>query len=140
MKLKLFITAIVAVAAFSPGHAGSKAKNDCNITINDVWTAYDAFNNVYLDTDKNIYKNTDRDKAAIGRDRGAAAIWCQPMYVDMAINAVELAKKSGDKKREEKYSTLLNNLLEGNIAHYLNFDFDDADRSEEHTSELQSPM
>ena len=127
MKLKLFITAIVAVAAFSPGHAGSKAKNDCNITINDVWTAYDAFNNVYLDTDKNIYKNTDRDKAAIGRDRGAAAIWCQPMYVDMAINAVELAKKSGDKKREEKYSTLLNNLLEGNIAHYLNFDFDDAD-------------
>ena len=42
MKLKLFITAIVAVAAFSPGHAGSKAKNDCNITINDVWTAYDA--------------------------------------------------------------------------------------------------
>ena len=73
-----------------------------------MWTAYDAFNNVYLDTDKNIYKNTDRDKAAIGRDRGAAAIWCQPMYVDMAINAVELAKRAvtkNVKKNTQHFST-----------------------------------
>lgn len=96
-------------------------------SIEDVWEAYDAFNNVYLDTKRYIYKNTDRDRAARGRDRGAAAIWCQPMYVDMAINAVELAKKSGDTEREKKYSDLLNKLIDGNIAHYVNFDFDNCD-------------
>ena len=40
--------------------------------------AYEAFNKVYLDTDKYIYKNTDRDRAALSRSEGAAAIWCQP--------------------------------------------------------------
>lgn len=127
MKLKLFITAIAVMAASAAFAAGKKAENHCSVGIKDVWTAYEAFNNTYLDSDKYIYKNTDRDKAAIGRDRGAAAIWCQPMYVDMAINAVELAKKCGDKKRQKEYSALLANLIEGNIAHYLDFDFDNAD-------------
>lgn len=92
-----------------------------------VWKAYDAFNRVYLDTDRYIYRNTNRDKAARDRWHGAAAIWCQPMYVDMALNAVELARKQGDKQREKQYAELLDRLLEGNIRHYLNFDFDNND-------------
>ncbi len=92
-----------------------------------AFKAYDAFNKVYLDVDRNIYRNTDRDKAAIGRDRGAAAIWCQPMFVDMAINAADLAQRAGDSKRQKKYSALVDSLLAGNIRHYAGFDFDDND-------------
>ncbi len=95
----------------------------------DVWTAYDAFNKVYLDTDKYIYKNTNRDAAARDRWHGAAAIWCQPMYVDMALNATELARKLGDGKREKQYASLAKKLIDGNIRHYVNFDFDNCDQN-----------
>lgn len=94
-----------------------------------VWDAYDSFNRVYLDTDKYIYKNTNRDKAARDRWNGAAAIWCQPMYVDMALNATALAKKLGDKKREKQYADLAEKIINGNIDHYLNFDFDNCDQN-----------
>ncbi len=132
MNYKFLLTAITSAAICFGTHAqeNNSDKTSGTVTelkVSDVWTAYDAFNTVYLDQDKYIYKNTDRDRAAKGRDRGAAAIWCQPMYVDMALNAVELAKKSGDKKREKEYSELLTKIIDGNIAHYLNFDFDDCD-------------
>ena len=124
MNIKhLASTLVIAASALAAG-AADKAPD---VTLNDVWTAYDSFNNVYLDTNKYIYKNTDRDRAAEGRDRGAAAIWCQPMFVDMAINATALARESGDKKRAKKYSDLTTRLIDGNIAHYLNFDFDNCD-------------
>ncbi|MBD5225523.1 MAG: alpha-1,6-mannanase [Bacteroidales bacterium] len=136
MKLKFIITAVAGMAILLP--AGAKtiapprpvvAPVSEEATLDDVWTAYDAFNNVYLDKKKYIYKNTDHDRAARGRDRGAAAIWCQPMYVDMALNAVELAKKTGDTEREKEYSDLLKKLIDGNIDHYLNFDFDNCDQN-----------
>lgn len=97
------------------------------LTLDDVWTAYESFNAVYLDNKKFIYKNTNRDRKARDRFNGAAAIWCQPMYVDMAINAIKLAKLAGDQPRVEKYTQLLDNLLKGNISHYLKFDFDNGD-------------
>ena len=121
MNIKHLASTLVIAASVLAAGAADKAPD---VTLNDVWTAYDSFNNVYLDTNKYIYKNTDRDRAAEGRDRGAAAIWCQPMFVDMAINATALARESGDKKRAKKYSDLTTRLIDGNIAHYLNFDFD----------------
>lgn len=134
MKLRILLTAMLCMPMLLAAEAKTIAppRTTGNVpaeaaTIEDVWTAYDAFNKVYLDTKKYIYKNTDRDRAARGRDRGAAAIWCQPMYVDMALNAVELAKKQGDTEREKKYSELLTKLIDGNISHYLNFDFDNCD-------------
>ena len=132
MNYKFLLAAITSAAICIGTNAKTNTSDKTSetvtgITVSDVWTAYDAFNDVYLDRNKYIYKNTDRDHAAKGRDRGAAAIWCQPMYVDMAINAVEFAKKSGDKKREKEYSELLGKIIDGNIAHYLNFDFDDCD-------------
>lgn len=96
-------------------------------TIDDVWTAYDAFNRQYLDSTNYLYKNTTADSAAVDRWNGAAAIWCQPMYVDIAMDAMRLAESVGDSARAEKYRTLSGRILDGNIRHYRNFDFDDND-------------
>ena len=49
------------------------------------------------------------------------------MFVDMAINAADLAQRAGDSKRQKKYSALVDSLLAGNIRHYAGFDFDDND-------------
>lgn len=94
---------------------------------NDAFAVYDSFNTVFLDSAKYIYKNTTKDEAAVDRWNGAAAIWCQPMYADMAMNAMLLARKNGDKENEAKYRDLSNKIIDGNIAHYLNFDFDNND-------------
>lgn len=90
----------------------------------EIWSAYDSFNRTYLDSAKYIYKNTNRDSAAVDRWNGAAAIWCQPMYVDMAMNAALLAERNGDDNRAREYRDLARKLLEGNISHYSGFDFD----------------
>ena len=52
----------------------------------DTWTAYEAFNDNLLDPDKNIYKTSTAYTAATDRNNGAAAIWCQPIYWDMATS------------------------------------------------------
>lgn len=100
--------------------------NAASARLADTWEAYDSFNRIYLDSAKYIYKNTNRDSVATDRWNGAAAIWCQPMFVDMAMNAAELAAGNGDEKKAEIYSDLARKLLEGNIRHYAGFDFDDA--------------
>ena len=58
----------------------------------DTWKAYEAFNEHLLDQNKFIYKSSTADKAAVDRWNGAAAIWCQPTYWDMAMNAYKRAK------------------------------------------------
>lgn len=123
-KLTLPLVSLLcsAIASCSPS-----TETTANYTIDDVWTAYDAFNRQYLDTTTYIYKNTSLDTAAIDRWNGAAAIWCQPMYVDMAMNAMTLAENLGDIAREKKYRELSNRILDGNIDHYKKFDFDDND-------------
>ena len=63
----------------------------------DTWTAYEAFNDNLLDPDKNIYKTSTAYTAATDRNNGAAAIWCQPIYWDMAMNAYKRAKAEGSK-------------------------------------------
>lgn len=93
------------------------------------FAVYDDFNRVYLDSNKFIYRNTSSDKKATDRFHGAAAIWCQPMYLDMALNAMELAKKQGNIAKEKEYRKLSNNIVDGNIKQYLDFDFDNADES-----------
>ena len=103
--------------------AGHKAASK---SLESTWEAYDSFNKVYLDSAKYIYRNTNRDAAATDRWNGAAAIWCQPMYADMAMNAAALAEKEGDKERAAKYRELARNIIEGNIRHYTGFDFDDS--------------
>ena len=127
MKLKPAIALpLLSLALLTPAFisckTGAKAVSS---PLASTWEAYDSFNRVFLDSAKYIYKNTNRDAAATDRWNGAAAIWCQPMYVDMAINASRLAEKSGDKKRAKQYRDLARDILEGNINHYAGFDFDD---------------
>ena len=87
--------------------------------------AYEAFNEHLLDQNKFIYKSSTADKAAVDRWNGAAAIWCQPTYWDMAMNAYKRAKAEGDTQKEQKFKQLCDDLFAGNKAHYANFDFDD---------------
>ena len=60
----------------------------------DTWKAYEAFNEHLLDQNKFIYKSSTADKAAVDRWNGAAAIWCQPTYWDMAMNAYKILRKN----------------------------------------------
>jgi len=96
-----------------------------NYSYQTVWEAYDGFNKIFLDSDKYIYKTNSSFPRAIDRGNGAAAIWCQPIYWDMAMNAYQLAKKRKDKEKMEYAKTLCEKIYEGNKAHYAHFDFDD---------------
>ena len=91
-----------------------------------TWQAFDAFNKYLLDTNKFIYKSDTEQKAAVDRWGGAAAIWCQPTYWDMAMNAYKRAQKEGDLTREIEYKELCEKIFSGNKKHYVNFDFDDS--------------
>lgn len=127
MKFKLLIASAILIATASCKSSKEAVAVSAPSHDAPVWESYEAFNNAYLDSDKYIYKNTNCDRHADRRDHGAAAIWCQPMYVDMALNAVELAKQQGDKAKEKKYADLLEKIIEGNIKQYRNFNFDDND-------------
>ena len=76
----------------------------------DTWIAYEAFNQYLLDNNKYIYKASTANEAAVDRNNGAAAIWCQPIYWDMAINAYKRAKAESNTEREQKYKTLADRL------------------------------
>jgi len=94
-------------------------------TNEDTWVAYEAFNTYLIDPQKNIYKEFTTDKAAVVREKGAAAIWCQPMYVDMAMNAYKRAQKDRNKELRKKYEKFSKDLIAGNKAQYVDFNFDD---------------
>lgn len=95
----------------------------------DSWAAYDAFNQHLLDSKKNIYKTSTANAAATDRWNGAAAIWVQPTYWDMAMNAYKRAKAEGDTAKEAKYKKLCDDIFAGNKAQYVGFDFDDANEN-----------
>ena len=80
-------------------------------TMADVWAAYEGFNNIFLDTKKYIYKHDNTFARAKDRFNGAAAIWCQPMYWNMAMDACRLAEKVGDKERAAKNINSTSHLL-----------------------------
>lgn len=124
MKYKFIFPILLSVGSVFSSCASSTQKS---YNLDDVWIAYDAFNSCYLDSTNYLYKNTSADTAAIDRWNGAAAIWCQPMFLDMAMNAMTLAQREGDSKRAEEYRKLSENILDGNIHHYQNFDFDNND-------------
>ncbi len=96
------------------------------------WKAYDDFNEAFLDKTRYIYKADTRQPSADHRGNGyrdkdvsgcAAAIWCQAIMYDMAINAYNRAKAEGNTVRMKKYKELHDKLYKGEKAHYVNFDF-----------------
>ncbi len=117
-----------------PGHSIVRAQ-DFTITDAMQWKAYDDFNEALLDKSRNIYKSDTDQKAADHRGNGArdndrsgcaAAVWCQAIYYDMVINAYNRAKKEGNEELMTKYSELHKKIHRGEKAHYVNFNFNDA--------------
>lgn len=94
-------------------------------TNEDVWAAYEGFNKTLLDPDKHIYKTNTSFPSAKDRFNGAAAIWCQPIYWDMSMNAYKLAKTAKNKEKAKIYKELCTKIFEGNKAQYADFNFDD---------------
>lgn len=128
MKRILCIAAL-AFAAISAAQAQLIAPNFTN---EDEWKAYEDFNTALLDKNKNIYKSDTEQSRADHRGNGsrdkdlsgcAAAIWCQAIYYDMAINAYRRAVNEGDEARIKKYKSLATNMFNGMKSHYVNFDF-----------------
>ena len=91
----------------------------------EIWQAYDGFNRCLLDESRYIYKTDTSCPEAVDRWNGAAAIWCQPIYWDMAMNAYKLACRTGDRKREAELLELNRKIFEGNKRHYADFNFHD---------------
>lgn len=89
------------------------------------WEAYDAFNRTFLDSAKYIYKDFVQREKAVDRWNGAAAIWCQAHFYEMALAACERAKEEGDALRYRAACKHALRLLQGNIRQYVGFDFDD---------------
>lgn len=92
MILLLTSTAICKAEDFR-----KKTDQTSGYTQKEVWMAYDGFNKTFLDSNKYIYKTDTSFEQAIDRGNGAAAIWCQPIYWEMAMNAYKLAKSEKDK-------------------------------------------
>ena len=94
-KILLAVALLLAISTTSVWAADSSEKTNQktgSYTNEDVWAAYEGFNNTLLDPDKYIYKTTSAYEQAVDRGHGAAAIWCQPIYWDMSMNAYKLAK------------------------------------------------
>ena len=125
-KLTAFICVLAALAA---GTAKAAHRESGAYTMQTVWTAYEGFNNVFLDKEKYIYKTDTSFPRAVDRGNGAAAIWCQPIYWDMSMNAYLLARRQRDRKRAKQYKQLSRKIFEGNKAQYVNFDFDDCNEN-----------
>ncbi len=129
MKRKIIFPLILLSMMFATVKASGVSENAERkkpmYTNRDVWEAYEGFNRTFLDTDKYIYKTTSSYQRAVDRGNGAAAIWCQPIYWDMAMNAYQLAKAQNDSEREAAYKELSEKIFKGNKAQYCQFDFDD---------------
>ncbi len=86
---------------------------------------YDRFNTTFLDSTKFIYKDLKSRPHAVDRWNGAAAIWCQATYYDMAISAYERSKREHDRKHARQYKKFAQQLLDGCHRQYVDFNFDD---------------
>lgn len=126
-KILLALTLLLGVSTttWAVGNLGKANQKKHVYTNEDVWAAYEGFNNTLLDSNKYIYKTNSSYPSAVDRGNGAAAIWCQPIYWDMAMNAYKLAKAQKDRKKTSYYKTLCEKIFAGNKAQYCQFDFDD---------------
>ena len=102
-KILLAVALLLAISTTSVWAADSSEKTNQktgSYTNEDVWAAYEGFNNTLLDPDKYIYKTTSAYEQAVDRGHGAAAIWCQPIYWDMSMNAYNWRRLRKIKRKE----------------------------------------
>lgn len=117
---KLFVLLALIVCA------GKLPAQTYTYTDTDEWQAYDDFNRVFLDTknSKYIYRDHSARATAVDRWNGAAAIWCQAIFYDMAVNAYRRAVQEDNATRKTKYKTVAQRIYSGEKKQYCNFDFD----------------
>lgn len=128
IRVSLEVAMILLLASTAVCKAGDFRKETdqtVGYTQKEVWMAYDGFNKTFLDSNKYIYKTDTSFEQAVDRGNGAAAIWCQPIYWEMAMNAYKLAESEKDKRRTKEMRKLCEKIFAGNKAHYAHFDFDD---------------
>ena len=118
MRNVLLLLTLILCAGHSPAQSVSISRAD-------DWAAYDAFNRVFLDSAKYIYKDNVQRRNAVDRWNGAAAIWCQAHFYEMALAACQRAKAEGDADRYGQTCRHAMRLMQGNIGQYAGFDFDD---------------
>ena len=106
----------------------ARAQN-LNTPLDTVRLAYDSFNSLYLDSLKYIYKSDNRVPEAKNRWNGAVAIWCQPIFWEMSMDAYRREMEIGNAPQAEEYKRLIRKIFEGNRAHYEGFDFHDANEN-----------
>lgn len=116
MKPLVLLLALVFPAAISLAQPSIPSAEE-------EWASYDAFNNVFLDSTKYIYRDHSLRERAVDRWNGAAAIWCQAIYFDMAVNAWRKAHHMHEKARAAQYKQLVQKLFEGEGKQYSDFDF-----------------
>jgi len=126
MKKSILLLCLLAWAGYASAQFAITYDNEAE------WKAYDDFNEAFLDKTRYIYKADTKQPNADHRGNGyrdkdvsgcAAAIWCQAIMYDMAINAYNRAKAEGNTVRMKKYKELHDKLYKGEKAHYVNFDF-----------------
>ena len=101
MKIKPYLLVTYGLVTLLAANISTDTQAQNKYSINDVWEAYDGFNHNLLDSEKFIYKTNTSFERAVDRWNGAAAIWCQPMYWDMAMNAWQLAEQLHDTQRAQ---------------------------------------
>lgn len=129
-RLKTIVALVVLFAAMS----ANVSAQDNTYTNDDEWMIYDAFHDAFWCTNKRNYKADTAQPSASHRGNGArdndysgcsAAIWCQAIYFDMAVNAYKRRLEEGaDNTTLRKAKNRMTSVYSGEKAHYVNFDFD----------------
>jgi len=108
---------------------------DRTYTNDDEWTIYDAFHTLFWDRSNRNYKADTAQPTASHRGNGArdndysgcsAAIWCQAIYFDMAVNAYKrrLDDPNSTEQQIKDAKTRMTTVYAGEKAHYVGFNFD----------------
>lgn len=129
-RLKTIVALVVLFAAMS----ANVSAQDNGYTNDDEWMIYDAFHDAFWCTNKRNYKADTAQPSASHRGNGArdndfsgcsAAIWCQAIYFDMAVNAYKRRLEEGaDNTTLRKAKNRMTSVYNGEKNHYVNFDFD----------------
>lgn len=130
------LTKIVLLSIFSLfANQVFAVEMDHTFTNADEWAIYEAWHSAFWDGSNRNYKSDTKQPSASHRGNGArdndysgcsAAIWCQAIYFDMAVNAYKrrLEDPASTTTELRKAKNRMTSVYAGEKAHYVNFDFD----------------
>ncbi len=92
-----------------------------------IWAAYDSYNQYLFDNQTHLYKVDTDTKDGANTKATVGAVWTQAIYWDMAMNAYKKAVTQNNAERQTKYKTLVDEIYQGDSAHYVSFDWNNQD-------------